>query len=427
MAPPVVLLGQGLRPDLRARRRDGRRPGIRVRHELGRLLPVRRQRVRQPARRRGRLRVLPRGRVPGLLLFGGNRLGPRLWLFAIVMVVLGAHFSALWIIMANSWMQTPAGYTIATDPAPARAVMTDFWQVVFTPSFWPRLIHVFDRLVDRRRRADDERQRLLLLKKQHLELARPNLKVALAAFILFATANILIFGPEPGHRGHEQPAAQAGVDGGAVREHVLRPAVPRGLGGRDEPDDDRCLDPVPAQRPRLLNPQATVQGINSFAPDPTPPINLVFQVYHFMFGFGSLFVPDRAARRPAVLAKATAARPRGGCSGSSWSRCSSSRQRSSRAGGRPRSGASHGSSTTCSRQPTGSRRRSAASTSQSRSGMFIALYAILLALFLFLLNRAIQHGPEPLEDVETVDRSSLPDTFREIFTRRARAGSSGEP
>ena len=63
----------------------------------------------------------------GLMLFGGNRLGPKLWLFSIFMVVFGAHFSALWILMANSWMQTPAGYTIAETPAPARAVMTDFW------------------------------------------------------------------------------------------------------------------------------------------------------------------------------------------------------------------------------------------------------------------------------------------------------------
>ena len=52
----------------------------------------------------------------GLMLFGGNRLGPRLWLFATSMVVLGAHFSALWIIMANSWMQTPQGFEIVTDP-----------------------------------------------------------------------------------------------------------------------------------------------------------------------------------------------------------------------------------------------------------------------------------------------------------------------
>src|SRR6476659_364878 len=79
----------------------------------------------------------------GLMLFGGNRLGPRMWLTATFLVVFGAHFSALWIIMANSWMQTPAGYMIQSTPAPARAVMTDFSQVVFTASFIPHILHVF--------------------------------------------------------------------------------------------------------------------------------------------------------------------------------------------------------------------------------------------------------------------------------------------
>ena len=47
----------------------------------------------------------------GLMLFGGERLGPRMWFWASFLVVFGAHFSALWILMANSWMQTPQGYT----------------------------------------------------------------------------------------------------------------------------------------------------------------------------------------------------------------------------------------------------------------------------------------------------------------------------
>ena len=48
----------------------------------------------------------------GLMLAGGQRLGNRLWLFATTMVVAGATFSATWIIMANSWMQTPRGYEL---------------------------------------------------------------------------------------------------------------------------------------------------------------------------------------------------------------------------------------------------------------------------------------------------------------------------
>ncbi|HEY8117555.1 MAG TPA: cytochrome ubiquinol oxidase subunit I, partial [Actinomycetota bacterium] len=51
------------------------------------------------------------GGLLGLMLFGGDRLGPRMWLLATFLVVFGAHFSALWILMANSWMQTPQGFT----------------------------------------------------------------------------------------------------------------------------------------------------------------------------------------------------------------------------------------------------------------------------------------------------------------------------
>jgi cytochrome d ubiquinol oxidase subunit I len=59
-------------------------------------------------------------------------------------------------------------------------------------------------------------------------------------------------------------------------------------------------------------------------------------------------------------------------------------------------------------------------------GMFVLLYALLLVLFLFLLNRKIQAGPEELEDVETADVGSLPDTFREIFSRGRRAADLGD-
>ena len=54
--------------------------------------------------------------------------------------------------------------------------------------------------------------------------------------------------------------------------------------------------------------------------------------------------------------------------------------------------------------------------------MFIVLYLVLFVLFLYLLNHKIQAGPEPLETVETVSVSSLPDTFRDIFRRQPRAG-----
>jgi cytochrome d ubiquinol oxidase subunit I len=51
----------------------------------------------------------------GLLLFGWNKIGPRMHLFATCMVALGTHFSAIWILVANSWMQTPEGYHLARE------------------------------------------------------------------------------------------------------------------------------------------------------------------------------------------------------------------------------------------------------------------------------------------------------------------------
>ena len=53
------------------------------------------------------------------------------------MVALGATLSGLWIIIANSWMQTPAGYEVQGD----RAVLTDFWAAALNPSTLPRYLH----------------------------------------------------------------------------------------------------------------------------------------------------------------------------------------------------------------------------------------------------------------------------------------------
>src|ERR1700759_894344 len=78
-----------------------------------------------------------------LLLFGWNKVGPKMDFFATCMVCLGAHFSAVWIVVANSWQQTPAGYHIVGEGFTARAEITDFWAIVFNPSSVDRMLHVW--------------------------------------------------------------------------------------------------------------------------------------------------------------------------------------------------------------------------------------------------------------------------------------------
>jgi len=77
-----------------------------------------------------------------LLLFGWDVLPARVHFLSTLMVAFGAHFSAIWIVVANSWMQTPAGYHIVQGPNGARAEITDFWALVFNPSSVTRLAHV---------------------------------------------------------------------------------------------------------------------------------------------------------------------------------------------------------------------------------------------------------------------------------------------
>jgi cytochrome d ubiquinol oxidase subunit I len=75
----------------------------------------------------------------GVMLFGLDRVGPRLHFLATLMVAIGTLISAFWILSVNSWMHTPAGYAMN---AAGQFVPADWWAVVFNPSFPYRLVHM---------------------------------------------------------------------------------------------------------------------------------------------------------------------------------------------------------------------------------------------------------------------------------------------
>jgi cytochrome bd ubiquinol oxidase subunit I len=75
----------------------------------------------------------------GVMLFGRKRVGPALHFFATLMVALGTLMSAIWILAVNSWMQTPAGFAINDV---GQFVPTDWWEVIFNPSFPYRFVHM---------------------------------------------------------------------------------------------------------------------------------------------------------------------------------------------------------------------------------------------------------------------------------------------
>ncbi len=75
----------------------------------------------------------------GIMLFGRQRVGPRLHFLSTLMVAFGTAFSAFWILAVNSWMQTPAGYEMN---AVGQFVVKDWLEVIFNPSFPYRFVHM---------------------------------------------------------------------------------------------------------------------------------------------------------------------------------------------------------------------------------------------------------------------------------------------
>ena len=108
-----------------------------------------------------------------LLLFGWDKVSPRMHMFSTVMVALGAHFSAIWIIVADSWMQTPAGYHIVQAALRSRAEVVDFWAVVFNPSTMVRLSHTVLGAWQAAAFLVLSVSAFYLLKRRHVEFARP--------------------------------------------------------------------------------------------------------------------------------------------------------------------------------------------------------------------------------------------------------------
>lgn len=121
----------------------------------------------------------------GVLLFGWNRVSSKVHFFSTIMVFLGSMFSAVWIVVANSWQQTPAGYHIVGEGMRARAEITDFWAMVFNPSSVDRLLHVWIGSFLAGAFLVLSVNAYYIIKKRHLEIAKPSFKIALVVATFF--------------------------------------------------------------------------------------------------------------------------------------------------------------------------------------------------------------------------------------------------
>ncbi len=225
-----------------------------------------------------------------LLLFGWDRINRGVHFFATFMVALGAHFSAVWIVVANSWQQTPSGYHLVGQPGGAvRAEVTDFWQVIFSPSTLDRLWHVYMGAWQAGAFAVLSVSAYYLLRGKNLDFAKSSLKIAL---VIAATASILQL-----FSGHDsavvvsqtQPAKLAAYEG---HYDALGPAPLYLFGWVDEKKQQTHGVAVPGLLSYLVTGKTDgpVTGLDSFTPDKRPPVNFVFQTYHAMIAIGMTLI-----------------------------------------------------------------------------------------------------------------------------------------
>ncbi len=219
-----------------------------------------------------------------LLLFGWNRVSSRMHFFATCMVCLGSILSAVWIVVANSWMQTPVGFHI--PPGAGRAQITDFWAVVFNPSAMVRLSHVLGGALQAGAFLVLSISAYYVVRKKHLEFGKAAFKLGIIAACI---GSLLQLGT--GHLSamvvsKYQPAKLA-----AIEAHFAESA-PGDLyiaGWVDEKQEKVYGIAIPGMLSYLVHfdPNVPLPGLKSFPPENRPPyLQLLFQAYHIMVGLG---------------------------------------------------------------------------------------------------------------------------------------------
>ncbi len=146
-----------------------------------------------------------------VMFFGWDRVSQRFHLFSTWMVAIGSNLSALWILVANGWMQFPVG--MAFNPDSARFEMQNFWEVLFSPVAIAKFTHTTSSSFMVGSLFIITISSWYLLRKRHVEVARKSILVA-AVFGLVSTAYVAFNGDESAyHNASTQPMKLAAYEG----------------------------------------------------------------------------------------------------------------------------------------------------------------------------------------------------------------------
>ena len=225
----------------------------------------------------------------GLFLYGEKRLGPRGHWWAAFAVFLGSWVSGFFIIVTDAWMQHPVGYTLAPNGS---AQLSSFWALVLNPWAWWQYAHNMSGAVITGAFVMTSVGAFYLLWGKFEEYGRIFLRVGVTAALISSVLQVFPTGDGQGRMvAFDQPVTLAAME--ALFE--TQPGAPIVLIGQPDVNERKIDNPI--EVPNALSFltyrawKAEVKGLNAFPQDQWPTnVELLYYSYHIMVGLGTLFI-----------------------------------------------------------------------------------------------------------------------------------------
>jgi cytochrome d ubiquinol oxidase subunit I len=223
----------------------------------------------------------------GIMLFGWNRVSPRMHFASTVIVAFGTLLSSFWILAANSWMQTPQGFRVGSD---GLFYPTDWLQVIFNPSFPYRFAHMVMAAYLTTAFVVGGIGAYYLWRKRHIKHARVMFGMAMIMAIFVAPLQPIIGDLHGLNTLKHQPAKVAAMEGLWETQR----GAPLKLFGWPDQEEERtkyALE-IPKLSSLILTHEldGEVKGLKEWPPEDRPPVAWVFWSFRIMVGIGMLMV-----------------------------------------------------------------------------------------------------------------------------------------
>jgi cytochrome bd ubiquinol oxidase subunit I len=223
----------------------------------------------------------------GVMLFGWNRVSPRMHFAATVIVAAGTLISAFWILSANSWMQTPTGFRAGED---GLLYPTNWLQVIFNPSFPYRFTHMVTAAYLTTAFVVAGIGAFYLWRQRHVKHARVMLGMAMIMAIFVAPMQLVLGDLHGLNTLEHQPAKVSAMEGLWDTQR----GAPLMLFGW--PDQEEEATKYGLEIPKLSSLILThdldgeVKGLKEWPKDERPPVAWVFWAFRIMVGLGLLMI-----------------------------------------------------------------------------------------------------------------------------------------